>query len=76
MSNNKHGGVGVRNTESGETRVCASGDVGAGYGTLCGTSLNDDMFEEVDISERARINCPMCKSTWQLAKTFKAANFA
>lgn len=72
---NKHGAVGVRSTDSGEVRICASADAGAGYGTLCCTSLNDDCFDEVEIPDNARINCPMCKSTWQLSRTFKAVDF-
>ena len=72
---NKHGAVGVKNISTGEVTYCAEGDVGAGYGTLCGNSLADDLLAQVQPPPRQRIDCPMCKSTWELARRFKTDDF-
>ena len=73
---NKHRAVGVKDLESGKVTICASADAGgAGYGTLCGTSLDDDMFCEVPIAVNVRIECVQCKQIWKTARSFKAENF-
>lgn len=72
---NKHGAIGVKDVDTGEVTICAAGDPGANYHTLCGTSLNDDCFEQVDVGDGARINCQMCKQTWELARSFRASDF-
>jgi hypothetical protein len=71
---NKHDAVGVRDTE-GSVSICASADPGGGYHTLCGRSLSDDQFVEVEIADGARINCSSCKCIWREAKRFKASDF-
>lgn len=73
---NKHNAIGVRDTETGDTTVCASADVGAGYSTLCGNSLNDDTMEACEISDRARITCCRCRMVWEEARRFKLSDFA
>lgn len=73
---NIHGGVGVLPADGGEVRVCAAGGAGTGYDTLCGKTLNGELFIRVPISDRVRINCPMCRATWSLAKAFTAKDFA
>lgn len=40
----------------------------AGYHTLCGISLNDDMFESFKPKAGAKINCVMCHAIWEESK--------
>jgi ribosomal protein L37AE/L43A len=72
---NKHGAIGVRSTDTGEISICAGANMPGEYGTLCGNSLLDDTMEEVEISDRARVNCSNCKSVWLEARNFKAGDF-
>lgn len=49
----------------------------AGYHTLCGLSLDDDLFRAVeeDIPRRQRITCRQCFSVWQEARSLRATDF-
>lgn len=72
---NKHGAVGAMD-EDGKVTAHASADpTGAGYGTLCGVSLMDDLFTEVAISDSRRIDCEDCKNIWKASRLFKADDF-
>jgi hypothetical protein len=66
--------VGARDL-SGDVDWHASCDPGAGYHTLCGTSLNDTEFEPVDPPAGQKITCIACKRVWLTAKTFRANDF-
>jgi hypothetical protein len=72
---NRYNAIGVKEVDTGDITICAKGDPGANYHTLCGTSLDDTCFEEVPIACNARVDCPACHSVWQLARTFKANCF-
>lgn len=73
---NKHNAVGVKDVEGDRVTICARGDNGANYDTLCGNSLSDSDLVEVPIKPNARITCDICKATWRLARSFKASDFA
>lgn len=73
---NKHGAVGAMDQEGKVTTHAAADPTGAGYGTLCGLSLSDDEFQQVDIPDSRRIDCETCKAFWQAARLFKASDFA
>lgn len=73
---NKHGAVGAKDQEGRITAHAAADPSGAGYGTLCGLSLMDDEFQQVEIAESRRIDCEHCKSYWKAARLFKATDFA
>ncbi len=72
---NKHGAIGVKSLDSGEITICARANIPAGYHTLCGNSVDDDLMSEVEISDRARVNCANCKNVWLEAGKFKAGDF-
>lgn len=73
---NKHGAIGIRNIQDGDYSVCAGADPGgSGYQTLCGTAVDGDLYEEVEISSNARISCAICKNVWRAALSFKAKDF-
>lgn len=71
---NRHGAVGVRDTDTGKVTKCARSGI-ANYDTLCGNSLSDDALEEVVIHDTARINCERCKEVWMNARAFTAKDF-
>ena len=73
---NKHNAVAVRNAEDGAVTLHASADPGGNYGTLCGLSTDDDLFQTVDTPERSRINCVHCHGVWTAARGFKGEDLA
>lgn len=69
--------IAVRCTEDGEVSWHAEGDPGANYHTLCGLSLDDDLFEKVPAATRQhKISCATCRTVFELAMTFRRAQFA
>lgn len=47
----------------------------AGYHTLCGLSLNDDMAHEADMPSRGKINCASCWNVYTEARKLRASDF-
>ena len=60
--------IGARPVDGGPTEWHgASGD--GNYQTLCGLSLDDDLFEAVQGNQR--ITCPQCRATWLAARYWR-----
>ncbi len=48
----------------------------AGYHTLCGISLNDDAFVEVEITGKDKITCASCFRVYVSTKYLRLEDFA
>lgn len=66
--------VGVREAETGKVRVCAKADMPGNYHTLCGCSLDDDMFVEAP-TRLKKVTCEGCFAVWREAQLFKRSDF-
>lgn len=67
--------VAARDVDSGEISVHQSSGQ-AGYDTICGVSLSDDIFEAWVVPIGGRIDCKTCKSIWLDCRNLRAADFA
>ena len=65
--------IGARPVEGGPTEWHGQASVG-NYQTLCGLSLDDDLFAAVPGNHR--ITCPQCRATWLAARSIRAVDFA
>lgn len=66
--------IGSIEAETGKKLVHQLGGL-ANYGTLCGLSLDDDLFLPFSPPPRARISCPNCKSVWMNARLLRSDDF-
>jgi hypothetical protein len=65
--------IGARPVEGGPTEW--HGQAGGGdYHTLCGVSVDGDIFDAVPGNHR--ITCPQCRAIWSAARSIRAMDFA
>lgn len=72
---NLHNAIGAKSLETGEVSIHCDADPGGAYQTLCGLSIDGDLYEFHPISNRSRVNCPQCFSVWKEARRFRAEDF-
>lgn len=46
------------------------------YGTLCGVSTDDDVYERLDTPAGQKITCTNCVAIWRKAKEYRASDIA
>jgi len=46
------------------------------YGTLCGVSTDDDLFEWIDSPPNQKVTCKDCTAIWQKAKEYRLSDIA
>ena len=62
--------------ETGTRITHAAGDPGGNYATLCSCSADDALYRPVPTPRNARIDCEFCKRAFDLAREFRASDFA
>jgi hypothetical protein len=68
--------IGAKNIpDDGEISWHCQASNGAGYDTLCGLALDDDLMSGVKAPRGQKCNCIMCYQIWQNARFFSAKNF-
>ena len=68
--------IGSKEVETGEIVFHAKAAIPGDYPTLCGVSLNDSMFEEVEAKDTQKITCTHCWALFNAAKNFKVSDFS